>query len=80
MVDNFYLFIFEYKQTKTNMKKDQIKSRSLYKIKGHTLEYMLEMAYRLGGLDNHYHPNDKSDKRMKEAIYQASKIGNWDLF
>ena len=36
------------------MKKDQIKSRSEYKIMGFT--------------------------KMKEAIYQASKIGNWDVF
>tara|TARA_R110000796_G_scaffold31780_2_gene83923 strand:+ start:1811 stop:2014 length:204 start_codon:yes stop_codon:yes gene_type:complete len=62
------------------MKKDQIKSRSEYKIMGFTLENMLEMAYRLGSIDEHYHPNDKSDTKMKEAIYQASKIGNWDVF
>ena len=47
---------------------------------GFTLENMLEMAYRLGSIDEHYHPNDKSDTKMKEAIYQASKIGNWDVF
>jgi hypothetical protein len=62
------------------MKKDQIKSRSEYKIKGHTLEYMLSYAYSLGRMDQRLHPNNVSDSLKKEAIYQASKIGNWDVF
>lgn len=70
------------------MKKDQIKSRSEYKIMGFTLESMLSQAYSLGRLEQAYHPNDAAEGRdgltydeiKKEAIYQASKIGNWDVF
>ena len=41
---------------------------------------MLSQAYALGRLDQTYHPEDVSDTLKKEAIYQASKIGNWDVF
>ena len=62
------------------MSQDKIKSRSEYKIMGFTLENMLSQAYALGRLDQTYHPEDVSDTLKKEAIYQASKIGNWDVF
>jgi|TARA_R110000823_G_scaffold11365_8_gene38794 hypothetical protein len=62
------------------MKKDQIKSRSEYKIMGFTLESMLSHAYALGRINQLYHPEDVSDSLKKEAIYQASKKCNWDVF
>ena len=70
------------------MKKDQIKSRSEYKIMGFTLNKMLSHAYGLGRLEQAYHPNDAVEGRdglaydeiIKEAIYRASKIGNCDVF
>ena len=62
------------------MKKDQIKSRSEYKIMGFTLENMLSHAYALGRINQLYHPEDVSDSLKKEAIYQASKKCNWDVF
>jgi hypothetical protein len=62
------------------MKKDQIKSRSEYKIMGFTLENMLSHAYALGRINQLYHPEDVSDTLKKEAIYQASKKCNWDIF
>ena len=67
-------------QTNKKVKKDQIKSRSEYKIMGFTLESMLSHAYALGRINQLYHPEDVSDSLKKEAIYQASKIGNWDVF
>jgi hypothetical protein len=62
------------------MTQDKIKSRSEYKIMGHTLENMLSQAYALGRVDQKYHPEDVSDLLKKEAVYNASKIGNWDVF
>ena len=62
------------------MTQDKIKSRSEYKIMGHTLENMLSQAYALGRIDQKYHPEDVSDSLKKEAVYNASKIGNWDVF
>jgi len=62
------------------MTQDKIKSRSEYKIMGHTLENMLSQAYALGRVDQKYHPEDVSDSLKKEAVYNASKIGNWDVF
>lgn len=62
------------------MKKDQIKSRSEYKIKGFTLESMLSHAYALGRINQTYHPEEVGDSLMKEAIYQASKKCKWDIF
>ena len=67
-------------QTSKIMTQDKIKSRSEYKIMGHTLENMLAMAYGLGRLDEKYHPEDHTDSLKKAAIYEASKIGNWDVF
>ena len=62
------------------MKKDQIKSRSEYKIKGFTLESMLSHAYALGRINQTYHPEEVGNSLMKEAIYQASKKCKWDIF
>jgi|GEM_PF-4350800 len=62
------------------MKKDQIKSRSEYKIMGFTLENMLSHAYALGRIDQTYHPEEVGDSLKKEAIYRASRKCNWDVF
>ena len=62
------------------MKKDQIKSRSEYKIMGFTLENMLSHAYGLGRIDQKYQPEKIGDSLRKEAIYEASKKCNCDVF
>tara|TARA_R110000764_G_scaffold44812_1_gene100851 strand:- start:36 stop:239 length:204 start_codon:yes stop_codon:yes gene_type:complete len=62
------------------VKKDQIKSRSEYKIMGHTLENMLSQAYGFGRIDERYHPEWVGDSLKKEAIYRASRKCNWDVF
>lgn len=72
------------------MKKDQIKSRSKYEIKGYTLESMLSQAYGFGRMDERNHPHnsnsfsfkkgDDYDEQRKEAIYQSSRKSYWDVF
>ena len=80
LVVNYLLFIFEYNQTNKKVKKNQIKSRSEYKITGYTLENMLEMAYSYGRIDQKYHPDNVTDSIKKDAVARALKIGCADVF
>jgi len=62
------------------MKKDQIKSKSEYKIMGFTLEKMLSHAYGLGRMDQKYQPENIGGKLRKESIHEVSKEYNWAFF
>jgi len=62
------------------MKKEEIRPRSKYVISGYTLLNMVDLAVRLGRIDEKWNPEDVSDDVFNRSIRDAIKTGKDDYF